>query len=469
MASGGLRFQVVVTGAFSTGMPLRLRLSDYAGFQREVGAELEKHASGGWNHEGVELRPGSTYGKGGGGYANLVPLVLVQREGEEARALALAHGERPPGAGKGWEWSLAEVTVQLYDLGAGVLSGVYDVTAPLGMTAEDVAACVFQWTALDPDGSGNVPPLAAAYQRLSEETAGAFREVVEGCGREKLAEKWLPRGEGGGGDSWPDGDMEPGRLLWLHPVVVLSAGPEAGTAELEALAAPFRSTYSSEVSYPEGLFVPGIQKSVVVVKGGFELSEDPLGLTTLNWAYYSLLMEMDRGLLARLDDPRWDARASLPELEQGAEEAYGAHRRFTEARARLDSALTSLGPRRIHLWAPLAEVTRFDELIAGVEKKLTALREMADARVQEASARSSRRSRKALTLLTAFTLVTVVIAVVDSLLGSQTDRSGHALARIVTLAAAALAVVIVYLAAEWELPWLRRRLRRLCGCFGGGG
>ena len=454
-----MRFRVVVTGAFSTGMPLRVRLGDYVGFQEEVGEALEKHGSGGWNHEGVKLRAGFTYGKGGGGYANLVPLVLVQREGEKVRERALAGGERPAGASEDWEWSLAEVTVQLYDLGAGVLSGVYDVTAPAGAAPKEVAESVFEWTALDPDGSGNVPPLAAAYQALSEETVETFREVVERCGPDKLSEQWLLGKEDG--NSWPDGDMEPGRLLWLHPVFVLPAEPDAEGPELEALAAPFRSTYSSAVRYPDGLFVPGIQKSVIVVKGDFGLSEDPLGLTTLNWAYYTLLMEMDRGLLARLDDPRWDTRGSLPELEKGAEEAYRAHLRFTEARARLDSALTSLGPRRIHLWAPLAEVTRFEELVAGVEKKLEALRGVAEARVQEASARSSRRSRNALTLLTAFTLVTVVVAVIDSLLGSQTDRTGHDLVRIVALALAILGVVVVYLAAEWEMRWLRRYLRRL--------
>ncbi len=462
MAGDRAQFQVVLTGAFSTGAPLRVRLAEYASFQDEVGERLERHASGGWNREGVKWRGVSSYGQGAGGYANLVPLVLVQREGAPLREAAARHGDGAPhpfGDGREWGWTLAELTIQLYDLGVGVIAGVYDVTAPAGVEVGAAADAVYAATELDRErerGGAGLSPLAAAYEAVARESVDAFREAVPERAREELQEPWLAaRAEGA--DGWPDGEVEPGRLLWLHPVYVARGAREAGVAELARIASPFESTYSRQVEYPDGLFVPGLQKTAIVTRGGFELKREPLGMVVLNWAYYALFMEMDRGLLASLDADRWGEHASLRALERDAESTYRAFFRFREAKARLDSALTGLGPRQTNLWAPIADVNRFDELLAGVEGKLEVLQSVAEGRVQSASARSSRRSRNALTALTALTLVTVVVALFDSIAGSRApDRLGHVELRVGFAVAALLIALVVYLLAERELGWLQR-------------
>jgi hypothetical protein len=48
-----------------------------------------------------------------------------------------------------------------------------------------------------------------------------------------------------------------------------------------------------------------------------------LRITELHWAYIALYLEIDRGLLALLDDDRWYAPESLAELEQDADRVFG--------------------------------------------------------------------------------------------------------------------------------------------------
>ena len=457
-------FQVALTSAFSTGTPLRVRLADYANLQDAVGKQLELDGSVGWSLEAARWHGVSSYGKGAGGYSNLVPLVIAQREGDALKATAPACGDLGGGAANelrgeldGWHWDFKEIKVELYDLGVGVTTGVYDISAPPGMAPDDAARAVYSWTALDRDQG--LSPLAAAYEALARESVDAFRNAVQQSTQRALPDPWLPSRVSVDGRRWPDGDMERGRLLWLHPVYVVRGEPHADTAELEALAQPYRSTYSQTVEYPDGLFVPGIQKSVIVVRGDFALKEEPLKMTTLNWAYYALFMEMDRGLLASLDDERWEQLASLRQLEQDAEQTYRAFLRFQEAKARLESALTGLGPRQTNLWAPIADVTRFGELAAGVENKLEVLRTVAEGRVREATVRSSRRSRNILTGLTALTVVTVVVGLVDHIVGSRTDPAGHGELRAIFIVLAFLGAMIVYLLAERDFSRVLRRER----------
>lgn len=450
-----MRFQVVVTGAFSTGMPLHVRLADYAEFQARVGRRLEAHASGGWRRDGARWQGVRSYGKSGGGYSNLVPLVLIQRQGD---ALVAARHGLDSGAvldldGEGWSWDLAGIEIQIYDLGVGVVAGTYDVTAPTELESLDIAAAVYGRTTLEPGDDGRPRQLARAYGELATETVAAFREVAAQCHEGELPEPWLPSHSNRPGRGWPGEDMERGGLLWLHPVFILDGGSEASVCELESLAAPFQSTYSQAVEYPDGLFVPGIQKSVICVRGDFELRQEPLRLLTLNWAYYALFMEMDRGLLARLDDHDWDMRASLAALEREAEGAYRVYLRFSEVKARMESALTGLGPRQVHLWAPIADVTRFDELLGGVEGKLEVLQKVAEGRLREAATRSSRRSRNTLLALTALTVVTVVVALLDDILGNQTDAAGHVVVRIGFVFLAFLLAMVVYLVAARDFLW----------------
>ena len=93
--------------------------------------------SGGWDYEGVKWRDVGSYDTGGG-YRNLVPLVLVQRSGEALMAaVEEAHRQRPEAERAwfkelmhGWTWRLREFRIELYDLGVGVIRGVYEVVVP---------------------------------------------------------------------------------------------------------------------------------------------------------------------------------------------------------------------------------------------------------------------------------------------------------------------------------------------------
>src|SRR6202035_3565770 len=102
-----------------------------------------------------------------------------------------------------------------------------------------------------------------------------------------------------------------GRLLWLHPVFILSAPADSKSAQVDAIAQPFKSDFHRNVDLSSGLFVPGIEMSVIVSRGGPRARETFLWQISLNWAYYALFMEIDRGLLATLDDEKWQTSASL--------------------------------------------------------------------------------------------------------------------------------------------------------------
>jgi hypothetical protein len=78
------RFEVILTGAFLTGQPLKVRVAEYSQLQRDLGEDLTSHASGGWDYESIKWRDVPSYKYGGGGYSSLVPLVLVQRNGEQS-------------------------------------------------------------------------------------------------------------------------------------------------------------------------------------------------------------------------------------------------------------------------------------------------------------------------------------------------------------------------------------------------
>ena len=117
-----------------------------------------------------------------------------------------------------------------------------------------------------------------------------------------------------------------------------------------------------------------------------------MGLTELMWAYYALFMEIDRGLLAMLDRHKWQTSGSLAALEEDADRMFSVYMRVQEARARLDSALADLAGGQVSIWYTIADVQKFDELVAGVERKIAVLQRVAERRVEEASAARARRT-----------------------------------------------------------------------------
>jgi hypothetical protein len=195
-----LRFQVVMTAAFSTGTPLRVRLADYRAFQTDVGHALKDHPTGEWNPEGVRWLDVSSYGKGGGGYSHLVPLVLVQREGDALKGAAAASlgaagvagwGDCLDEEARGWQWTLTDMRVQLYDLGVGVMAGVYDVVTPVGLDKEYVAREILDASRIARNRSGRIErPFGTAYEAVARESVEAFRSAAGECIEGDLPEPW---------------------------------------------------------------------------------------------------------------------------------------------------------------------------------------------------------------------------------------------------------------------------------------
>jgi hypothetical protein len=224
--------------------------------------------------------------------------------------------------------------------------------------------------------SGDRSATAAAFDHLARETVSDFARAADLRAKDEKQEPWLQplidalsadTGEAQadeGADQW-------GRLLWLHPVFLLDAGGGATKERIRQISRPFEATFSKPIKYWHGLFVPGIDSSVVVMhRSGATGRRPPMRLTLLMWAYYGLFMEMDRGLLAMLDNDRWEKSNSLSDLEGDADRIFALSTRAQEARARLDSALTDLAGGQLSIWNGIGEVQKFGELVAAVEGKL---------------------------------------------------------------------------------------------------
>jgi hypothetical protein len=472
------RFEVALTGPFLTGCPLRVKIGGYSDLQRRLGEELGKDGEG-WDHEGIKWRGVETYGSGGG-YTTLVPRVLIRRLGEPlAIRLEELQRRRPEAerrwlaaATRGWKWELRSLRIDLYDFGVGVVNGTYDVSAPPWLsagatrrTAEAVARL------LGDPAIGVRSPVAASYDALTRETAASFGEAVTRCAEDELQDSLLsafqealPPDPGAEDPAASPAREGWGRLLWLHPVFVFTSGPGVGARRLRRISRPFEATFSENIVHWHGVFAPGIDSSVIVLHENIAKQKTPpMGLTELMWAYYALFMEIDRGLLAMSDSDKWEASGSLAELEEGAEEMFSVYLRVQEARARLDSALTDLAGGQVSMWNTIADVQKFDELVAGVERKVAVLQGAAERRVEQAAAARARRTGNILSGLTALTVVTLVITLMGYFIGMQRDQSGHSELRLAIVAFAFALATLIYLMAFDARRGLWARFRRRAG------
>lgn len=450
---------MALTGPFPTGQPLQVRIGDYSNLQRRLGDELAK-GSEGWDYEGIKWRGVESYGSGGG-YTSLVPRVLVRRLGDPlARRLEELQRQRPEEergwlakATWGWKWELRSLRIELYDFGVGVINGTYDVSAPPWLSAAETRRTAEAVARLLGDPAIGVrSPVAAAYDALTRETVTLFGDAVARCAGAELQEPWLrafhnvlppePNAEGlptsPAAEGW-------GRLLWLHPVFVFTSGPGVGTRRLRRISRPFEATFSENIVHWHGVFAPGIDSSVVVLHENIPKQKaPPMGLTELMWAYYALFMEIDRGLLAMLDSDKWQALGSLAELEKDADRMFSVYMRVQEARARLDSALTDLAGGQVSIWNTIADVQKFDELVAGVERKIAVLERIAERRVEEASAARARRTGNVLSGLTALTVVTLIVTLMGYFIGMPSDHSGHTELRVAIVVLAFGLATLIY-------------------------
>jgi hypothetical protein len=453
------RFEVALTGPFLTGRPLQARIGDYSELQRRLGDELGKSGAG-WDHEGIKWRGVESYGSGGG-YTSLVPRVLIRRQGEPlALRLEELLRQRPEAerkwlgeATRGWRWELRSLQIELYDFGVGVVNGTYDVSAPPWLSAAATRRTAEAVARLLSDPGIDVrSPVAASYDALTRETVTLFGDAVDRCAAAELQEPWLSAfhsalpPESGTADPPESPAAEGwGRLLWLHPVFVFTSGPGVGVRRLRRISRPFEATFSENIEHWHGVFAPGIDSSVIVLHENIPKQKaPPMGLTELMWAYYALFMEIDRGLLAMLDSDRWRASGSMAELEEDADRMFSVYMRVQEAQARLDSALVDLAGGQVSIWNTIAGVQKFDELVAGVERKIAVLQRVAERRLEEAGAARARRTGNVLSGLTALTVVTLIVALMGNFIGMRSDQAGHTELRVVIVVLAFAAAIWIY-------------------------
>ena len=415
--------------------------------------ELERLGGQGWSIDTENWRQDGTYSSGGG-FTSMLPLVLAQRDGPAMLARAQATlRNRPNGEQawldkqtQGWDLTLRSLRIDVYDLGMAVMNGTFAVRSPAGLSLQAAALTLKSLTWLKPDRESGVhSPIAATFRELAVETAEQFATAIAHGAPHAVQEAWLSpflealhvneSTHGAQPRDW-------GRLLWLHPVHLLEVRDTS--VPMAAVAAQLAPPFHRSVAIPGGLFVPGIGWSAIVTSAGTSEAWVPLRLTELHWAYIALYMEIDRGLLALLDDDRWYRPASLAKLERDADQVFADYMRVTEARARLDSALASLGGDELALWEVIADVQKFDALIDGVDRKVEALQRVAERRVQQAAASQAHRTSRILSFLTALTLVTVAVALIDNFLGTRTDLLGHIGLRVVIVIAALVAAIGVY-------------------------
>jgi hypothetical protein len=452
-------FEVALTGPFLTGQPLQVGIGDYRDLQRRLGDELGKSGQG-WDHEEIKWHGVESYGSGGG-YTSLVPRVLIRRSGEPlARRLKELQRQRPEAergwlaeATRGWKWELRSLWIDVYDFGVGVVNGTYDVSAPLWLSAAETRRTAERVARLLSDPAIAVrSPVAASYDALTRETVAQFGDAVGRCAEAELQEPWLsafhsalPPEPSADGPPASPAEEGWGRLLWLHPVFVFCSGPGVGTRRLRRISRPFEATFSENIEHWHGVFAPGIDSSVVVLHENIHKQKaPPMGLTELMWAYYALFMEIDRGLLAMLDSYRRQATGTLGELEEDADRMFSVYLRVQEARARLDSALTDLAGGQVSIWNTIADVQKFDELVAGVERKVAALQRVAERRVEEASAARARRTGNVLSGLTALTVVTLIVTLMGYFIGMQSDPIGHTELRVAIVVLAFAVATLIF-------------------------
>jgi len=466
----GQELEVAIIGAFLTGEPVEARISEYSHFQRDLGEALRELPDQGWEY--VKWRGIATYASGGG-YASMVPLVLVRRGGPDflARARNLFNQRPEPERRwldevmRRWSWRPRSMRVEVYDLGMAVITATYAVRLPSGVELATATQVIDAVVRLKPDPETQIrSPVAATLQALADETVIQFTRAVHDHASSVRKEPWLTPFLNALSPRTADDEAHVerwGRLLWLHPVFVVpdSVATSPATQRGET-ARPLTPTFHRSADLPDGTFLPGIGVSLIVAgptAGGVEMA---MRLTKLHWAYLAHYLEIDRGLLATLDDNRWHEPESLEALEVDAERTFGMYMRFMQARARLDSHLASLGGDELAIWNVIADVQKFDALVDGVDRKIDVLRAVAERRVQQAAANRARRTSKVLGALTALTVITVAVAVIAYLVGTRTDEPGHLELRWIVIAVAVLLAGLLYLLAHGEWARWRRKAAR---------
>ena len=463
----GTELSVAITGAFLTGHPLRIRIGEYDQVQADLSRELARYEDHGWSINADHWRQHGTY-HSGGGFARMLPLILARRSGPDALARTIEILQSRPATERVWfeeqtlGWTLRPISmrVDVYDLGMAVIDATFAVRAPAHLSLEQIALVLKSLVWLKPDPAGVLSPITSTFRTLAQQTTDQFGSAIRSAAPHTIQQPWLSPFLDAlpsrvSDDDPAEGDW--GRLLWLHPVHLLQIdNHDRLNSAAEELAPPFHRA----IEVPDGCFVPGIGWSVLVTDPQPTSVGVPLRVLELHWAYIALYMEIDRGLLALLDSYRWHERDSLTELEDDADRVFSDYIRVVEARARVDSALASLGGDEQAIWDVIADVTKFGALVDGVDRKVEVLQRMTERRVQQAASAQAQRTSAILSFLTALTVVTVAVALLTNFLGSRSDSIGHLSIRILVVVLALIISIGLYREAFRQRHRPRRHGRR---------
>lgn len=453
---GHIQLDVAITGAFLTGRSLRISIADYQKVQRTLGTNLSGQPGAGWRSTADESREG-TY-QSGGGFSSMLPLVVASCHGTDtlSRARTIYH-ERPAHEHdwldrriEGWAVKATSMRVDVYDLGMAVINGTFRVGVPAHLTLSGAAAELKRMVWLRPDAEDDgSSPITGMFSTLSKEAAKQFRDSVDSTLPDhQVQPPWTPASRSEPSAEW-------GRLLWLHPVHMLECEDPATRRWSARELAP---TFSKTIKVPDGQLVSGIGWSAIVTDGDRSAFALPMKLVQLHWAYFALYMEIDRELLIVLDRNTSTTGSTLPQLECDAKTVFDGYIRVMNARARVDSALASLGGGEQAIWDAIADVQKFDTLVGGVDRKVDALQRIADRRVQQATSAAASRSATILGFLTTLTLVTLATTLLAYFYGGFSAPHNDPqppLRWLFLIVGAALAVILSYFTF-----WRPRRKKR---------
>lgn len=245
-----------------TGCPLRIEAGEYRSIQNRLLAELSRHEGMGWS-TGVEQVRLGTY-ESGGGFSEELPLVLVSRVGNDVLSTAIALlADRPKReydyldlVTDGWEYSPTSMRVDVYDLGVAVINGTFEVRLPPEVALKDAIGTLKRMVWLRPDELGRVSPITGMFSKLSVATTEQFRKSVKATVADRTQPPWL-----NGPDPTDHSSPDYGRLLWLHPVSMLTTNDRS---VVRSMARDLSPTFSKALAVPSGRFVSGIGSSAIV-------------------------------------------------------------------------------------------------------------------------------------------------------------------------------------------------------------
>lgn len=451
----GSTLTIVITGAFSTALPLDIPRADYdLARQRMLTALPPEH---GWFADSAET--GGTYTSGGGfGIQQPTRFLSVGTDSLNDR-LAACLGRFTPcasapthsGLSSDWYRHPTGARIDFYDLGVAVISARFDVQVSDDLTG--ITSIVKDAVLLKPTDGGNAPPLSFALSQLAYGALTEFAASAQSSVPESIDAAWR--------DLTLDRESSrqlPLRFLWLHPVFMPSTPASASstgrprTAEPDRLVDLFEAPFNRRLDIFGTTMLTGIGWTTILdhdpkatTPSGHRLVRHPLEILELHWSYIAAYMMMDRGLLELLDQTHRTNGRRLSGLEKDADRSFEHSMRVLEARARIDTTFAELGGDDQAIWECLAAVNKFDTLVQGVDRKIEALRRLTERRVQQAAARRAQRLSLFLAVLTSVTVVGVAAALVDYFVGSRPATDGHDPLRLSVAAVAAVGVFIAFL------------------------